>query len=309
MKKNKILGIGLILILMMSTAACGSADKTVAKINNRVITVSELNQYFPIFLQSQYMSEDTLSKNKTQLNQMKTLAVDDLVNMEVVREYYDSKKINVIPSTAETEFNTFYKQLSTNEASKKFIADNKITEDFLKKMYFSKYYTSKLYNEITKEMGNTTSAALTYYNSHKQEFYKDEVRASHILVDTKEKADQILAQIKSGKDFATLAKENSKDTVSAQNGGDLGYFTKDKMIKAFSDAAFKLKVGEVSGVVQTEYGYHIIKCADKRSGYEPFKDASTDIINKLIDEQYMTKLKQIKSTMKVETYPKNYEVK
>src|SRR6202034_2185833 len=93
---------------------------------------------------------------------------------------------------------------------------------------------------------------------------EEEVRARHILVATEEEAKAIEAQLKQGADFATLAKEKSKDPSAADNGGDVGYFTKDQMVAEFSDAAFKLDKGQISDPVHTKFGWHIIKIEDKR---------------------------------------------
>ena len=90
-----------------------------------------------------------------------------------------------------------------------------------------------------------------------------EVRASHILVETKEEADGIIGQLRSGEDFSKLAQEKSKGPSGAK-GGDLGYFTKDKMVPEFANAAFKLKAGEISSPVKTGFGWHIIKVVDRR---------------------------------------------
>jgi len=96
----------------------------------------------------------------------------------------------------------------------------------------------------------------------------DEVRASHILVETKEEADAIVAELQKGGDFAAIAKVKSKGPSGAK-GGDLGYFTKDKMVPAFANAAFALKVGDVSAPVKTGFGWHIITAVDRRQGAGP----------------------------------------
>ncbi len=96
----------------------------------------------------------------------------------------------------------------------------------------------------------------------------DEVRASHILVETQEEADAIVAELQKGGDFAAIAKQKSKGPSGAK-GGDLGYFTKDKMVPEFANAAFDLKTGEVSAPVKTGFGWHVIKVVDRRQGQGP----------------------------------------
>ncbi|KXG10070.1 Foldase protein PrsA 1 [Anoxybacillus sp. P3H1B] len=104
--------------------------------------------------------------------------------------------------------------------------------------------------------------------------YKPEIRASHILVKDEKTAQEVKTKLDKGEDFAKLAKEYSQDTGSAQNGGDLGWFGTGKMVKEFEDAAYALKVGEISQPIKTEYGYHIIKVTDKKKkpSYEQMKD-------------------------------------
>jgi peptidyl-prolyl cis-trans isomerase C len=102
-----------------------------------------------------------------------------------------------------------------------------------------------------------------YEEAVKQVKNEEEVHARHILVPTEDEAKAILAQLKGGADFATLAKEKSKDPGAAE-GGDLGYFTKEQMVPEFADVAFKLNKGQLSDPVKTQFGWHIIKVEDKR---------------------------------------------
>jgi peptidyl-prolyl cis-trans isomerase C len=141
-----------------------------------------------------------------------------------------------------------------------------------------------------------------YYSEHKSEFETpEEVRASHILItpDTtdpntdpneadakaKAKAEGLLKQIKEGANFAELAKENSS-CPSAAGGGDLNFFSRGRMVPAFEEAAFKLQVGQVSDIVQTQFGYHIIKVTDhKEAGAITFEQAKDDILQTLTRER------------------------
>ncbi len=91
---------------------------------------------------------------------------------------------------------------------------------------------------------------------------KTEVRASHILVKTREEAQQILGQLKNGAKFEDLARSKSQCPSGKQQGGDLGWFGKGRMVKQFEDAAFSLNKGALSDVVQTKFGFHVIKVTD-----------------------------------------------
>ena len=112
-----------------------------------------------------------------------------------------------------------------------------------------------------------------YYRANEAQFTTPEqVRASHILLKTegkdeaavKAKAEALLKQAKSGADFAALAKKNSEDEGSAAQGGDLDYFGRGRMAKEFEDAAFSLPPGQISDVVKSPFGFHIIKVTDRK---------------------------------------------
>jgi peptidyl-prolyl cis-trans isomerase C len=124
-----------------------------------------------------------------------------------------------------------------------------------------------------------TDAALhkVYDDAVKQMGQEQEVRARHILVETEDEAKAVQSQIKSGADFAELAKQKSKDP-GASEGGDLGYFGKEQMVPEFANAAFKLENGQVSEPVKSQFGWHIIKVEDKRQKQVPEFDKVKDQI-------------------------------
>jgi len=133
---------------------------------------------------------------------------------------------------------------------------------------------------------------------------QDEVRARHILVKTEDEANDIIKQLKGGADFAKLATDKSTDTGSAKNGGDLGYFNHDAMVKPFADAAFAMKVGEVSDKpVKSDFGYHIIKVEDKRkSAPPPFAEVKDQVANQLGQEMTADLIKSLEAKAKVEKF-------
>jgi peptidyl-prolyl cis-trans isomerase C len=132
---------------------------------------------------------------------------------------------------------------------------------------------------------------------------QEEVRASHILLKTKREAENIIAQLDKGADFATLAKKYSTDP-GAKSGGDLGFFTKKEMVPAFANAAFALKVGEYTKTpVQTEFGWHVIKLEARRPGKEPtFAEARPQLENMIARDVIDAKVKELRSGAKIETF-------
>lgn len=120
---------------------------------------------------------------------------------------------------------------------------------------------SEVVNQLATEK-LTDAEMKKYYNKNKGEF--KEIHASHILVKTEEEAKEVKKKLDQGGDFADLAKEKSTDPGSAPRGGDLGFFTKERMVKQFADAAFSLKPNEISKPVQSPFGFHIIKVTETR---------------------------------------------
>src|SRR4029077_2971553 len=124
---------------------------------------------------------------------------------------------------------------------------------------------------------------------------EEEVHARHILVPTEDEAKAILAQLKGGTDFATLAKEKSKDPGSAE-GGDLGFFAKEQMVPEFAEVAFKLDKGQLSDPVKTQFGWHVIKVEDKRvkpaPTFEEVKGQIETYVTRRAQAELVTKLRE-----------------
>ncbi|HTO84819.1 MAG TPA: peptidylprolyl isomerase [Methylomirabilota bacterium] len=118
---------------------------------------------------------------------------------------------------------------------------------------------------------------------------QSEIRARHILVDTEAEAKDIITQLASGADFATLAKEKSKDPSAKQNGGDLGYFSAGQMVPEFSKAAFAMQVGETSKEpVKTDFGWHVINIEDRRDKAPPTLEEARSQIQETLSGELMS---------------------
>ena len=139
----------------------------------------------------------------------------------------------------------------------------------------------------------------SFYEKNLDKFRADEqVRASHILVKTEQEAKDILVQLKGGAKFEELARAKSVDS-SAPKGGDLGWFGKGNMVPVFAKTAFGLKEGETSGIVKSEFGYHIIKLAGKRpAGTLPLEEAKEQIRAALAPQKQQQAFMQLKEELR-----------
>ncbi len=145
----------------------------------------------------------------------------------------------------------------------------------------------------------------SYYNQHKGQYLVPEkVKASHILLSTEEEAKKVLDELNEGVDFGEMARQHSKD-LTKDRGGDLGYFQKGQMIPEFEKACFRLQPGEISDIIKTRFGYHIIKVTDKRPAeFKQLSDVKEKTRAKLIDQtkqqQFRNFVQSLKDKAKIE---------
>jgi len=220
----------------------------------------------------------------------KTITSADL---EMLISFYPESQRTLIRSNPENR-DAFIKDLVTimvvsDAAKKKGYEKNRAIRkqaQLIKDQLLANAYLTK---EIIEKVKVGDKEAEEYYEKNKKIFEKPEqVRARHILIvvkqgtgddekkEAKKKAEEILDRVRKGEDFAKLAGEFSDDPGSKQKGGDLGFFPRNSMIAEFDKAAFALEPGGVSGIVETSYGYHIIKVEEKKKAeippYETIKE-------------------------------------
>lgn len=169
-----------------------------------------------------------------------------------------------------------------------------------------KYYRQGLLRTLflEKRVGEevTEAQAKQFYDEQVAKIEPEmEVRARHILVETEEEARDIIERLNRDDDFAELAKEKSKDTGSGENGGDLGYFTRDRMVKEFADAAFALEVGAVSEPIESQFGWHVIKVEDKRQRQlASFDSVKDQIMAALVQKKVQDVIRDLRDDAQVE---------
>ena len=156
---------------------------------------------------------------------------------------------------------------------------DKQTESFFEPKKIKVDFIELSLSEIAKDIKVNDDELFNFYEDEKERFTTEEERqAQHILVESKQQAEQITTQLNSGADFSKLAETHSLDTGSKDAGGDLGFFTLGVMMSEFEDKVFSMKVGEVSSPVKTEFGYHVIKLNNIQTGtVKPFDEIRVEL--------------------------------
>lgn len=287
-----------------------SDNKVIATVGDVKITEKELkNRMEPIF----YMNGKTKMTDE-EIDYYEQNMIDYITTTEMLYQQGVKDKIKVDKEALDTQYNSLMSTISQtfqmDEAT--YLKEFGLTKEEVKKSLEKEVIATK---EIEKKSEVSDKEVEEYYNKNKKEF--DEIRASHILIknvddsgktldeaklkENEKLAKDILKKALEGENFEDLAKKYSEDG-SAQNGGDLGFFGKGKMVAEFEKAAFKLNKGEICPeVVKTQYGYHIIKKTDEKSqSYDDVKDSLKEQLvldkqNKLIEKltkEYKVEIKK-----------------
>jgi parvulin-like peptidyl-prolyl isomerase len=228
--------------------------KIIVKVNNSALTEEQIEEFLP----PEYKSSVTLEQKKSFVQKW---IENELLYQEARKKKIDQKKelqnriLNTIKDLVVMEF---------------------------------------LDQEFGESVSATEEEARNFYLQNKDNFKRgeEEVRASHILLKSKTKADSVYQELKKGADFTKLAQQISEDSLTASQGGDLGFFSRSEMAPFIAEVAFKLKIGEVSAPIKSDYGYHILKVTDK-------KEKGTERDFNLIKDQILDYLSNEKRAQKV----------
>ncbi len=256
---------------------------------NRYITLLRSQNMTPLMFETrlrdellQQQMQDTYTQNGFAANQV----IDNIIRLN-----QQQRMVSVSP----IEFKSFLSKAKVDEADIKKYYDQNQSEFQVPEQAKVNYVELSVDSLLAKVLVSKDDAR-KYYDEHQNEFSSPEERqAAHILITVnvnanqamqdaaKAKAEKLLQQVKQAPSkFSEFAKKNSQDPGSAAKGGDLGFFGRGMMVKPFEDAVFALKVGEISGLVKSDFGYHVIKLiAIKPSRIVPFDEALNGIMNKL----------------------------
>jgi peptidyl-prolyl cis-trans isomerase C len=249
---------------------------------------------------------------------IKKEALENLINSSLLFNESQKAGISISDEKVTQEFTQLKNRFPSPEVFENAIKNEGLTESDLKAEIAQSLAIREFIDQrFTKQVKITDDEIKQYYDANKEMFEKQEsVRARHILIKVPENAtdeqkaaakttlEGIEKQVKDGKDFAELAKAHSECPSSAK-GGDLGFFERGNMVKPFETAAFSMDKGEVSPIVETNFGYHLIKVEDKRAastmGYDQVKKSIVLFLTQQkVQEQVGAFLEKVKSESKID---------
>jgi foldase protein prsA len=319
-KIKKLIAIGALSIFAFSAVGCEMIQKTpeaikntvLAKVGDLKITRGDVDELADPYLQQYGADYDTNTQIADQVKELRIQAINLLVEQKLM--YKKAEELGVLPTEEEVKAETEKYIESQKETFGGEDAFNTALENAgmtldeykekLNKNMKDSLIGAKVTEEIFKDVSVSDEEMQKYYDEHLDSYKSATV--SHILIKDEAKAKEIREKAVNGEDFATLAKENSEDTGTKDNGGSLGTVTYDttNYVQEFTDAFKALGEGEISEPVQSTYGYHIIKVTDiKQKTLDEAKDSiKSTLENDKKNELYTSSIEQWKKDYKVKTY-------
>ena len=308
-------------------SGCGFKKDVIIKVNNQAITKAQSDKAYQKASKNSQLAQMGIDIPEDENNLMylmvKDRVINELIVKELVRQEMEKRNITVSNDETKKERQKMIDKIGSKEKFNDILNQNGISNSQFEEDLAQEIKMKKLVN-IIHPVNVTDAQAKAFYNKNVSKFkYPDKVRASHILiaanpVEMKEhlkskntsmteeeinikvqeemlqryqKAVSIEKRIKNTPEkFEAIARDESDDTVTAKNGGDIGFFAQKDMVKPFADVAFKQKPNTISEVVQTPYGFHIIKVTDRKAaGQEPFLKVKEQL------KQYLAAQEQVKA--------------
>jgi len=292
----------------------------VVVVNGKPVSKGEYDRALKAYMRNFAQTTGAMHGKVSEPNdQMKSDVLEQLVDRELL--YQESQKFPAEKAGEQvaTELEQIKARFPSPEAFTQALASDQLTEEALKdlvgRQVSVRHYVE---TEIASKVEVKDEAVAAFYKENEDKFATPEqVRCSHILIRTaedakpedkaaaKKKAQDVQVRCAKGEDFAALAKEFSEDPGSKESGGDLGFFGREQMVAPFAEAAFALKPGQVSDVVETRFGYHVIKLAERKDpskrGIDEVKDQIKAYLNsRALDQAVQGRVAELKAAAKID---------
>lgn len=300
-------GIILLLLLAIGFGVIGCSNKEqglVAKVDDVGISEEEFNMEYEVYkkVNEQQLGEGAMdqldaSTGKTRGETLKEEILEMLIMERLIEKEAETENISVSPEEVQEIMEGYAEMMGGEEEFESSLEKNNMTRKFFEDNIRRGILINKHKENFLDKIDIPEKDIRKFFDENKDDLIL--IRASHILVKTEEEGEGVLKRLENGEEFEELAIELSADKGSGARGGDLGYFRKGDMIAEFEEAAFALNVGEVSPLVKTEVGYHIIRVEDKKDSLSSLEE---DIIYILKEQKYQEGLREMRDEAKVKIF-------
>jgi peptidyl-prolyl cis-trans isomerase C len=315
-KRNFLLKIIIASVLALSMVFAAACSQPVAAINGIEVKQEEVDEYINFILSQDPEGGEFLTEED--MLELEINIIDSLLVVKLLEQYAEDNNISVDQEEIDLQMDSIISSYGGEDIFEADLKAKNVDRDFLEKEIKNQILRNKIYTEATMEAIVTEEQAREYYdqNLEMQFTTPERIRASHILSifpwrndegieeteqaksEARDKLEFVQEQLENGAEFGDMAREYSDDTGTSADGGDLGFITRGQMVPAFEEAAFALEVGEVSGIVETEFGYHLIKVFDRQEeGMQGFEDVKDDITTYLAELNKMQKWEEFIMTL------------
>jgi peptidyl-prolyl cis-trans isomerase C len=299
-----------------SALAKDEPGKIAAKVGNRTIDMQTFEQEVAKYMMQYKGAQGNLPPAFMQ--QIRTQAINTLINREVLLQESEKRGIKADKEEVQKGIKSVQSRFPSQEKFQEALKNLKLTQSEFERQYMQQSKIQTLLDqEIISKIMIKEDEAKAYFDANSAQFdEKEKVRARHILMKVEKSADEktkaqarkklaeIQKKIMSGEDFAEMAKQHSQGPSNVK-GGDLGYFGKGQMVKPFEEVAFKLAAGEISDIVETRFGYHLIKVVDRKAPKKAvYADQKQKIMGQLknqrIQKEVNTFITKLRKEAKIE---------
>lgn len=279
------------LALIVTAAGCGTSD-AVAKVNGEEISREEFDSIVEV-AKKQDTTLASLKEGDEMLLQYKRMILDSMIEAVLVRQEAKRLGIKVTDKDIDAKLDEIKSSYPDENSFNEVVKQSGMTMEQIRQSISDQLIYQALYDKVAPAPKISEDELKKYYEENKStQFTKEpEAHLQHILFAENDKAtaEKVLKEIQNGADFGALAAKYSTDPGSKNSGGDLGSAPTSKYVKEFQEAADKLKVGEVSGLVKTQFGWHIIKkLGETPGGIQPYEEVK-DLIKSTLEQEARTK--------------------
>lgn len=291
-------------------------DQVIAEVNGAAITQKQFDQHYHMVLSYYRQSFGPIDENKDKdtIARLKESSYEDLVVQKLIWQEAERKNIKVDEKRVDEDIKFIREQKDKEEKDgyQKFLKENGFDEAFLRQEWTTQNLYLEVRDEVTKDLKVTDEEVRKAYEENAEAFkHPAGKQIYHILVETKEQANEVLGKLESGESFADTAAAYSLDPGSKSRGGDVGVVNQDtNFVEPFKQEALKLAPGQLlKEPVQTEFGYHIIKAGEQLSeGVWPLEKVQEDVRASLLqnkkDQSFNKFLEDLRSRAEIKDYRK-----